>query len=91
MEQGEAIIIKEVMDLANIKELYDPCQAAYASGAKEIKIDASKVERVKTPIFQLLLIFKQTLEKEERTLVIEGATDAFIQMAECLGIKDQLI
>ena len=87
MGEANAIIIEEVMDLANIQSLYDACQAAYQGGNAEVKVDASKVERIKTPIFQLLLILKQSLEKNDRKLVIEGQTEAFQNMAAVLGLE----
>ena len=90
MVDSNIIVIEPVMDLANINILYDACQAAYQGGSAEVKLDASKVERAKTPVFQLLLILKQALESENRTLVIEGATESFNNMAACIGLKDAL-
>lgn len=90
MGEAHKIMIDEVMDLANIQTLYDACNAALQTQEQTIILDASKVERIKTPVYQLILVFKKTLESQNRTLTIEGGTEAFYAMAECLGIKAHL-
>lgn len=90
MESYSKILLEPVVDLSNIDSLHKNCQAALDRGEAIVNIDASQVERLKTPIFQLIIIFKRTLESSGRQLVIESPSEGFESIARCLGLWDAL-
>lgn len=90
MSQDYHIIIDSIVDLSNLDNLLKNCQLADESEAKVIYIDASQVERLRTPAFQLIIAFKNYLEAQGRELIINSPSEAFKNMANCLGLNKLL-
>ena len=90
MDNSFKITLEPIMDLSNITSLHEVCQAALDDSALTVEIDASQVERLKTPLFQLIIIFKYTLKSIDKKLVIDKPSKAFEEMAKCLGAWEVL-
>ena len=86
MENVFRIALDPILDLASISALQASCKEALLCNAPSVCIDASNVERLKTPIFQLLLSLQKSLQAKQLTLVIEKPSDAFKDLSSCLGI-----
>lgn len=84
------ITLEPITDLSNIESLRSLCSEALKSNEPIIKIDASQAERLKTPVFQLIVIFKNAVEKIGKKLVIDSPSEGFQGLAKSLGLWEML-
>lgn len=85
MENSSTIILEPIVDLSNIENLHKACISALDDNSNTVTIDASQVERLKTPAFQLLISFKNTCKDVGKTVIISSPSDGFKNLSMCLG------
>lgn len=91
MSDTHTLTLDAMITLSSVDHVYQLAKEALAAGASHIIIDARQVERLCTPVFQLLLSLKSTLAGQNRTLDIQDPSDPFITMLAYLGLHDLLI
>ncbi len=84
------ITLEPIVDLSNIDALHTAFKAAMAGTDTVIHIDASQVERLKTPVSQLLIAFQNAIKTSNKKLVIDSHSEGFKNLAECLGVWEIL-
>jgi ABC-type transporter Mla MlaB component len=90
MGNPSTIILDPIIDLSNIDNLHKLCQAALDDNSTEIHMDASQVERLKTPVFQFLIIFKTAAQVRGKKLFIDNPSEALRGLQDLLGLKEDL-
>ena len=86
MENVFLITLEPIVDLSTIASLHAKCTEALASDLSHVYIDASQVERLKTPIFQLILCLQKSLIMQNRSLELVSPSEGFILLARRLGL-----
>ena len=84
------ITLEPIVDLSNIDALHTACKAALSCTDTAIHIDASHVERLKTPVFQLLIAFHNAIKTSNKKLIIDPYSEGFENLAKCLGVWEIL-
>jgi len=84
-----AIALDAVLNIQNVARLHQRLLAIIDKHDK-IEIDASEVMAVDTASMQLLLVFKQTALKMQKSVSFDFPSDKFIEAAELLGISAML-
>lgn len=90
MENVFLITLEPIVDLSTVASLHAKCTEALASGLTNIHVDASQVERLKTPIFQLILCLQKSLLAQNRHLEISSPSPGFLTLARRLGLQSAL-
>ena len=91
MEDTYEITLDPMITISSIDTVYQACKLALESTSPHILVHAHQVERLNTPVFQLLISLKQTLKKQQRTCDIIQPSEAFNNMLEYLGLNQYLM
>jgi anti-anti-sigma regulatory factor len=83
------IKLSTVLDISHSKEFFDQVTVLTKGKSKIVVLDAGDVERVTTPCVQIILSLGKTLEKDNRLLKIDRATDDMRQVFCDLGLEEQ--
>ena len=62
MEDTYKIELQPIIDLSNINHLFELFKQALSQNVSVIDIDASKVARLKTPVFQMIITFQNKVK-----------------------------
>jgi ABC-type transporter Mla MlaB component len=85
MEDIFTIMLDPMITLSSIEPLYALCKEAALAPA--VIVNASQVERLCTPAFQLLISLKNTIEPHNKTFEIQQPSEAFCMMLAILGLE----
>ncbi len=75
-------VLPEIADVTAAKDVYSNLSDLLMSNAKEVVVDASKVEKITTPVFQILVSASHTAKLK---LKVVAMSDAFTAVGNELG------
>lgn len=80
------VTLDERVDISRAEALYGKFEEALQR-AESVEIDAGTVERIDTTGFQILVAFRQAMDKNGRRSRFIRTSDAFRTSADLLGVK----
>ena len=89
IEVNDKLFLEEKLTIQSVGRLHEQLMAAFDK-YNRIEIDASKVSSVDTANLQLLIILKQEAMKLHKDVIINSASERFIEAAGLLGIAELL-
>ena len=87
MSDEITIILPEIMDMLSAEAFLMDVKKAITKDTKNVILDASKVDKINTVNFQLIVSLKKTLEVNDSNIKIINPTKIFTDNAELLGLS----
>jgi anti-anti-sigma regulatory factor len=88
-EKNATVQLDEVVGITTIIDLHKQLVKAIDTSS-QLTIDASKVERITSPGFQLLLSAEASAQAAEGQLTVAKPSDTFINTAKELGLHQKI-
>ncbi len=81
--------LPESADILEAEAILQQCSEAVEAD-KTVVIDASKVEKLTTPVVQLLLALEKNLNANSHALLLDKPSDAVVDVFDTLGLGDKI-